>query len=110
HRPPLSTLFPYTTLFRSDLKACQQYENEKLVGLYLSGRNENENRQNETILGGRYCYLTKEKSGGACCARRHQRLLSHGKIWHVSSTPLHIAELGSPGSERPHRPKPRGAR
>src|SRR5688572_31348458 len=34
HRPPRSTLFPYTTLFRSQLKAIDEWHMKLLAGLF----------------------------------------------------------------------------
>src|SRR2546429_4382838 len=35
-RPPRSTLFPYTTLFRSDVDACTQHSDRAAVGIHRS--------------------------------------------------------------------------
>src|SRR3712207_9056211 len=43
-RPPRSTLFPYTTLFRSDLMntlAAQCVENDRKILFLVEGRNDN---------------------------------------------------------------------
>src|SRR5256886_6890231 len=74
-RPPRSTLFPYTTLFRSDLTGTAEYLYSKDVNgiAYINARSEEHTSelQSQSNL---VCRLLLEK-------KKHQQLFDHPRLY-----------------------------
>src|SRR5581483_12279336 len=76
-RPPRSTLFPYTTLFRSELAAAGVFQDEPAVGLHPRSHSRSEEHTSE-LQSRQYlvCRLLLEKKKKI---EYHQILIKHHK-------------------------------
>src|SRR3712207_8639209 len=84
-RPPRSTLFPYTTLFRSDPETARQYTQQGVDVLNEQSRNDPQGLQ--SLLGG---FL-----GGGESSRNQQRKKGGGGLGGMVRSEEHTSELQS---------------
>src|SRR3989337_960317 len=101
-RPPRSTLFPYTTLFRSPFRADQRHPEEAHPGLHLGGRDRKSTRLNSShgsISYAVFCLKKKKKQGNLDIDRG--RLSAGPWTWHETS------QRAAAGSARGRATKPR---